>query len=155
MKSFRNKHNLFVVFSFCILLLTGCLKFGDEISTEALTPEQLKYCFSTLCLNEDIKVVPLGYKLNASGIDDAIWFKFKTNTSDYREIFKEELTDAISFKKDYKFSPQNAYETWWNPKDTAMIGGQIELPGLKYMEVGISESNTPGEYIIYIFWFEV
>ena len=150
------KNILLIIISISFTLFAGCLQFGEEVSTDNPTQEQVAFCKSTLFLNDDIELTPIGYKLNATGIDDALWFKFSTKTKDPKKIFKEELIDSISFSDDYKFPGAYAKESWWDIKGKKVYGGQVELPsGTNFMEVGIPESDTPGEYIIYIFWFEV
>jgi len=42
---------------------------------------------------------------------------------------------------------------WWDVKDKNLLGGKVELPKLRFMNVGIEKSNEG--YLVYIMWHEV
>jgi len=100
-----------------------------------------------------MKLEPLGYKLQGSGIDDNISFKFKTNVADISEIFDTEVVDVTKFEKNHKLPSGGADPTWWDTKGRDLLGNAISLPKVKYMDVGIEESEDHS-FTVYIHWFE-
>ncbi len=72
---------------FFAILQTGCIEFGDAIETTSPSKLQLESCRSVMFLNPEINITPLGFKLMTSGIDNAIWFKFKTHNISILNIF--------------------------------------------------------------------
>ncbi|HEX3046395.1 MAG TPA: hypothetical protein VHY08_16685, partial [Bacillota bacterium] len=61
------------------VLISGCLDFGKEEETTHPTSLQVLQCRKLMYLNPNLDIKPLGFKLLGSGIDDAIWLKFRTN----------------------------------------------------------------------------
>jgi len=59
------------------VLLSGCFEFGTYEETTTPTKAQIERCRSEMYLNPTAKIIPLGYKLEGSGIDDVIRFKFR------------------------------------------------------------------------------
>jgi hypothetical protein len=86
-----------------IFLFTGCLDFGEDEETTSPTKVQVSRCRSEMYLNLLMKITPLGFKLQGSGIDDAIWFKFKTEITDIHKIFINKVVDTSKFKKGFTF----------------------------------------------------
>ncbi len=42
---------------------------------------------------------------------------------------------------------------WWDVKGKKLLGGQVELPNTRFMNVGV-EKNDDG-YLVYIMWHEM
>lgn len=103
-------------------------------------------------LNPAMKITPVGFKLLGSGIDDAIWFKFKTDVTDVQNIFDGKVVDTAKFKDGFTFTGGMDGSEWWDVKGKELLGGRVKLPNVRYMNVGI-EKNDEG-YIIYIMWHE-
>jgi len=145
---------LSIIVSGLILLLSlnGCIDFGEDIETEKPNENQVNRCFAEMYLNPSMELKPLGFKLEGSGIDDAIWFKFKTNTTNLSQVFDTTVVDVTKFKENFTFLSQLTGLKWWDVKDKNLLGGQIALPNARYMNVGIEKINSG--YIIYIMWHE-
>ena len=88
-----------------------------------------------------------------SGIDDSIWFKFKTDTVDLREIFAGKVVDISEFKSDFTFGHGMTELKWWDVKGKSLLGGQVSLPNVRFMNVGIEKIHDG--YVVYIMWHEV
>ena len=134
------------------LVFTGCLDFGEDEQTTTPTKDQLSRCRVEMYLKPSMKITPLGYKLEGSGIDDAIWFKFKTDVSDLKEIFDSKVVDTSKLKDGFAFAHDMDGVKWWDTKGKDFLGGQVELPNARFMNVGI-EKNDDG-YLVYIMWHE-
>ena len=134
-------------------MFTGCLDFGKNEGTTSPTPDQVNRCRSEMYLNPLMRITLLGFKLEGSGIDDAIWFKFKSGISDVQKIFDVKVVDTSKFKTGFTFIHEMKELKWWDVKNKELLGGQIELPNVGFMNVGI-EKNDDG-YIAYIMWHEV
>ena len=136
-----------------ICCVSRCLRFGrDEVTTHP-TPQQIVKCKKLMYINPVIDIDPIGYKLLGSGIDDAIFFKFRTKAESIKEIFDSNYVDTSSFSKDFQFIYQDKGLKWWDVTGRKFTGGEISLPNVKYMNVGIQEEDN--EYVVYIFWHEV
>lgn len=135
------------------LFISGCLDFGNDEETTSPNKAQIERCRSEMYLNPSMQITPLGYKLEGSGIDDAIWFKFKTNISDVNNIFDSKVVDTATFKAGFIFVHEMKELKWWDVKNKNLLGGQVELPDVRFMNVGI-EKNDDG-YVVYIMWHEV
>ena len=133
-----------------VVLFFGCLGFGKDEETINPTLQQVSKCRELMHLNPSLDITPLGYKLLASGIDDAIWFKFRADTVSLNEIFNLS-TIAKEFSEGFVLIPEKGLN-WWDVVNKNFIGGQVSLPNSKFMNVGI-EKEMDG-LIIYIFWFE-
>jgi hypothetical protein len=131
--------------------LSGCLNFGKDEETTSPTPAQVSRCYSEMYLNPDLKIHPLGYKLEGSGIDDAIWFKFETDAA-VSEIFNSTVIDTTKFTQNYTLLYEIKGLKWWDIKGKSLLGGQIELPNVRYMNVGIEKKGDSN--LVYIMWHE-
>ena len=149
----RRAYLLIALLPIFSLMLTGCLNFGKDEETTSPTKDQVSRCRSEMYLNPSMKITPLGFKLGGSGIDDAIWFKFKTDISDLHEIFDGSVVDASRFKDGFTFTHEMDKLKWWDVKGKKLLGGQVELPNVRFMNVGV-EKNNEG-YVVYIMWHEV
>ncbi len=136
-----------------VFMLTGCLDFGNDEETTTPTEAQLSRCRAEMYLNPSMKITPLGYKLEGSGIDDVIWFKFKIDVLDLQEIFDGKVVDTSKFKEGFTLIHEMRELKWWDVQSKNLFGGQVELPNVKFMNVGI-EKNDEG-YVVYIMWHEV
>ena len=127
------------------LISTGCLAFGIDEETTTPTEAQLSRCRAEMYLNPSMKITPIGYKLEGSGIDDAIWFKFWTDVSGVQEIFDVKVVDTSKFKTGFTFSHEMKELKWWDVENKELLGGQVELPNVRFMNVGI-------EKIVKVMW---
>jgi hypothetical protein len=143
---------LFFALFFLFVFVSGCLKFGNDEETTNPNSTQLARCRSEMYLNPSMKITPLGYRLEGSGIDDAIWFKFKTNVESLSDIFDKTIVDTAKFIKDYKFLCHKNELQWWDADKKKLIGEQITLPKNRCLNVGIEK--TEDGYLVYIWWFE-
>ncbi len=147
------KNLCFVVMALLLLVsLNGCLDFGEDVETEKPNESQVNRCLSEMYLNPSIKMTPLGFKLEGSGIDDAIWFKFKTDETDLSQVFDPKAVDVTKFKENFTFLSQIKGLEWWDVKDKSLLGGQVSLPNARYMNIGIEKADDG--YMIYIMWHE-
>lgn len=146
------KRAWFLPIPLAILLVTGCLNFGKDEETTAPTKVQIDRCRLEMHISPSLKITPLGYKLEGLGIDDAIWFKFKTNEGNLGHIFNPMVVDASKFKKDFRLDEAPEIK-WWDVKGKKLLGGQVELPNVRFMNVGIEKSREG--CAIYIMWHEV
>ena len=135
------------------LFFSGCLEFGNDEETTSPTKEQVDRCRSEMYLNPSMQITPLGYKLEGSGIDDAIWFKFRTDVSEVKELFDIKVVDTSKFHTGFSFIHDMTKLKWWDVKNNELLGGQVELPNVRFMNVGI-EKNNEG-FVVYIMWHEV
>lgn len=135
-----------------VLTFTGCLDFGEDEETTTPTKDQVNRCRSEMYLKPSVKITSLGFKLRGSGIDDAIWFKFKTDSANLAEIFDVATVDISKFEDDFKFIYEMKELKWWDVESKKLHGGQVSLPNARYMDVG-AEKTEEG-YVIYIMWFE-
>ena len=136
-----------------ILSLAGCLDFGKDEETTSPTKAQVARCRSEMYLNPSMKITPLGFKLEGSGIDDAIWFKFKTNIVEVQEIFDDKVVDTSKFEDNFTFTHEMNELKWWDVKGKKLLGGQVELPNVRFMNVGVEKTNEG--FVVYIMWHEV
>ena len=98
------KSYLLIALAIFLSVLTGCLDFGEDEETISPTKDQVSRCRSEMYLNPSIKITPLGFKLEGSGIDDAIWFKFKIDIIDVQNIFDGKVVDTAKFKDGFTFA---------------------------------------------------
>ena len=134
-----------------MLLFSGCLGVKVEETTSP-TKEQVNRCRSEMYINPSIRIAPLGFK-HVRYRDDAIWFKFKTDVSDVQKIFNAKVVDTSKFQAGFTFIYEMKDLKWWDVKDKNLLGGKVELPKLRFMNVGIEKSNEG--YLVYIMWHEV
>jgi len=99
------KYNLFNTILLLMLsaVFTGCLDFGKDEETTSPTKSQVSRCHARMYLNPSIKITPVAFKFLGSGIDDAIWFKFKADVSDLHKIFDSKVVDTSRFKYGFSF----------------------------------------------------
>jgi hypothetical protein len=135
-----------------LTVCTSCLKFGDDEETTPPTSVQVDRCRSEMYLNPSVDIIPLGYKRIGSGIDDAIWFKFKTTATDLTEIFDSTVVDVTTFTSPFTFDFEMEGVRWWDVEGKTLLGGQVSLPNARYMNVGIY--RTEEGCVIYIMWHE-
>ena len=112
------------------LSCSGCLEFGNDEETTSPTKEQVDRCRSEMYLNPSMQITPLGYKLEGSGIDDAIWFKFSTDVSEVKELFDIKVVDTSKFQTGFSFIHDMTKLKWWDVKNNELLGGQVELPNV-------------------------
>ncbi len=129
--------------------LMGCLKFGEDEETTTPTTAQVSRCFSEMYLNPSLELRPLGYKLEGSGIDDGIWFKFETSV-DISQIFNSTIVNVSKFERGFTFLHEMKELKWWDVAGKSFLGGQVELPNARYMNVGIEKKGAG--YVVYIMW---
>lgn len=135
-----------------LISLSGCLEYGDDEETTTPNPEQVNRCIAKMRLNPSIKMTPLGFKFDQSFLDNGIWFKFKTDTTDLSQVFDTTKVDVTKFKKDFDLLYPMKGSKWWDIKNKSFLGGQIALPNGRFMNIGI-ETLDDG-YMIYIMWHE-
>ena len=139
--------------SLFLISLSGCLDFGEDEETTTPNETQISRCVAEMYLNPSNKITPLGYKLLGSGIDDSIWFKFKTDSTDLSKIFDTTVVDIGKFEDNFTFLSQPKNLDWWDVNGKILLGGQLELPNVRYMNVGTDK--TDDGYTIYIMWHEM
>jgi len=149
----RKSYLLIALLQLFSFMFMGCLDFGEDEETTSPDQTQVNRCRSEMYLNPSMKITPLGFKLEGSGIDDAIWFKFKTDVSDVQKIFDIKVVDTSKFKTGFTFIHEMKELKWWDVKNKELLGGQVELPNVRLMNVGI-EKNDEG-CLVYIMWHEV
>ncbi|MCP3925146.1 MAG: hypothetical protein GY714_21440 [Desulfobacterales bacterium] len=130
-------------------IFTGCLPFGEDIETEKPTEKQVKYCRAEMFLLDSLQIEPIGLKIRGSGIDKAIWFKFKTDRNDPNNFFTKQINTS-ELNSTFLLHKNNI--KWWSSVDRILTGGSVSLPHGKFMSVGIEKKN--GSNIVYIMWNE-
>lgn len=137
------------------ILLAGCLDFGEDALTTAPTQAQVDRCRAEMFLNPALKITPMGFKLLGTGMDDVIWFKFKTGpgTAGVQGLFDAKAVDTAKFMEGYAFSDATNAPKWWDVKGKTFLGGQVDLPRVKFMHVGIEKQDN--HLVVYIMWHEV
>jgi len=97
-----------------VLLITsiGCLSFGRVEERTAPTGSQVKRCRAEMYLNDSVEVKPLGFKLEDSGLDDAIWFK--TNVDDLSLVFDTTIVDTNKFNENITLMYDMKDLDWWD-----------------------------------------
>jgi hypothetical protein len=144
-----------VVTLIAILLVTtiGCLdfSFGNDEETATPTESQVNRCRAEMYLKDTANITALGYRLEGSGIDDVIWFKFQTDAKDLAEVFDTAVVDLTQFEENANIMALKDVE-WWNVEGKNLFGGQVALPNARFMTVGAEQ--VEGGYVIYIVWNE-
>jgi len=138
----------------CILPLlgAGCLNFGDDIETVDPTEEQIAFCRSAMHIAEGVVIEPLGLKIMGSGIDDAVWFKFRTGESDFSLIFDGSSVPSDSLAGTVSFYATDGLPEWWDTGSRTFTGGTVFLGGGVWMTAGFLR-EVDGT-VCYIFWHE-
>ncbi|MBN1499249.1 MAG: hypothetical protein JW982_03795 [Spirochaetes bacterium] len=145
------KKEFVLLFLVCFFSCTsGFLSFGSDEETISPTPEQVAICRNEMYLNQILPIEPLGYKLLGSGIDDAIWFKFKTEEKNISEYFSKNAVNTDNFKHDFQMFPEDI--SWWDVENKKFFGGNAELPNVKFMTIAIEEKTDYN--VVYIMWHE-
>ncbi|MBW8016942.1 MAG: hypothetical protein FVQ82_12220 [Planctomycetes bacterium] len=134
------------------VLVGGCLDFGDDEVTTSPTKAQVDRCRSAMYLKSSADIDPLGYMLFDSGIDGSIWFKFKSKSSDLTEIFDTKVVDVSKFQDGFTHYEKKELK-WWDVKGKKFYGGQVSLPNVRYMNVGVEKTDQG--YLVYIYWYEM
>jgi hypothetical protein len=132
-----------------LLAAAGCLSFGEDEETTAPTKSQVSRCRAEMYLKDTASITPLGFKLEGSGIDNAIWFKFETDADDLAQVFDTTIVDTSKFKENASLMPLDG-AAWWDIEGKNLWGGQVALPYARYMTIGAEK--VAGGYVIYIFW---
>jgi hypothetical protein len=133
----ETRMKIFLSMIAALALFSGCLDFGKDEETMNPTANQIDYCRKIMHIRSDLKIIPLGYKLIGSGIDTRIFDSACPFSAEHNGSFVMNKGDG----------PQ-----WWDVEGTNLTGGQIFLPGAKYMDVGIHKKKKG--CTVYIFWFE-
>lgn len=103
-------------------------------------------------INTSLNITPLGLYYVGSGIDDSMYFKFKTDTTDISQIFDSSVVDVTKFNKWVMLGDLNCPK-WWDVRNKQLVGEKISLPNAKYMAIG-TEKTQEG-YTVYIEWHEM
>lgn len=133
------------------LLLSGCLSFGSDVETASPSPEQVARCVAEMYINPGVVIRPLGFKLLGSGIDDAIWFKFET-TANVQSLFNLKIVDTSGFSESSNQAQDGQGPSWWDLSGKKLLGGQVQLPNARFMNVHIEKKGDRN--IVYILWHE-
>lgn len=137
---------------FFLLLVAGCLGFGENIETGQPTAEQLAFCQSAMYLNDQLHFEPIGLRIDATGIDAAAWFCFFTEEVAIEKIFDSEFVSPDSLSDPVSFYSNESMPAWWDADEKVLEGGTVSLDGGIYMTVGIFREEHGST--VYIFWFE-
>ena len=135
-----------------ILITAGCLDFGSNIVTEEPTEEQLAFCQSAMHLSDQLAYVPIGLRIDATGIDAVAWFCFYTEEVAIDKIFDSEFVSTDSLSGPVSFYSNESMPKWWDVDEKVFEGGSISLGGGRQMTVGIHREE--GINTVYIFWCE-
>ncbi|NOY83791.1 MAG: hypothetical protein GXO96_03010 [Nitrospirae bacterium] len=144
---------LFIILGVVVVMFYGLLSFvlfANDVQTTSPTPEQVQHSQDQMYINKNIIIDPLGFKLVGSGMDDAIWFKFRTE-SKLRDLFNPKVVDLELLSEEYAMISDTENE-WWNVAGKTLLGGQISLPDHKIMNIGIDRSQGEDISVVYIMW---
>ena len=133
--------------------LSGCLEYGTDEETASPTQAQVDRCRAEMYLRADLEMTPLGFKLEGSGIDDAIWFKFETPCEDLQAIFDGAVVDTSGFKTGFTFDHAMKDLVWWDVQGRQLVGAQVQLPNARFMNVGVERLERG--HVVYIMWHEI
>ncbi|MCP4160801.1 MAG: hypothetical protein GY760_12075 [Deltaproteobacteria bacterium] len=147
-EKFVKKTKLYISLLTAFLLLIFSTTYGEEVVTETPTDEQVELCRSNLLIKDSLQIESLGFKSTESENEKALWFKFKTNTKNFTDIFKPEI-ETSGFKSGFSLTEVEGLE-WWKVKDKTFEGGKVTIPYDKSMNVGFEK--TGNSYIVYIKW---
>jgi len=70
-----------------------------------------------------------------------------------QNIFNDKVVDTSRFKKGFTFTHEMSELKWWDVQVKNLLGGQVELPNVRFSHIGI-EKNDEGD-VVYIMWHEV
>ena len=137
-----------------LLMLCGCLDFGEKEETTSPTTKQIDACRKMIYLQLLATIKPLGLKHDATGIDLRFWFKFETTETDLSKVFDVKVVDTSLFTSTSAFVNDSQDPVWWDTKGkTTFIGGHVDLPKAKFMDV--AAEKTASGYVVYISWWEL
>ncbi|MFT5524650.1 MAG: hypothetical protein ACI9HK_002612 [Pirellulaceae bacterium] len=134
-----------------LLLCAGCGKAGNDVTTTTPSQEYVARCRAEMYIRDDVDIHPKGFKL-ITGMDDAIWFKFVTKAENILDVFDDEKVDTSKFSSGFKID-NASMPTWWDVNGRKLLGGQIQLPQGRAMNVG-SLKNGDETLTVYVMWFE-
>lgn len=137
---------------FFLLLVAGCLDFGENIVTEQPTAEQLAFCQSAMYLNDQLDFEPVGLRIDATGIDAVVWFRFFTEEVTAGRIFDSEFVSPDSLRNTVSFYSYENMPKWWDADEKVLEGGTVHLNTGRHMTVGIHREERGST--VYIFWSE-
>jgi hypothetical protein len=132
------------------LILPGCGLFGPDVETNQPTPEQIARCRSEMYLVADLSLDAKGLKL-MEGPDTAMWFTFEVAKQPLDKIFQPAVVDVAKFAPGVRFT-ETTLPVWWDVQGKTFFGGNVALPNVRYMQVGIAEQAETLR--IYIMWHE-
>ena len=122
------------------------------IETTEPTKSQVEFCKENMCLEKDLVVNPIGYRLKRDSIDLTAWFKFKTPEKDPAKIFDTSFINIAHLKKE-SIDLLSEYESkWWHAKEDNLLQAKFDLPRQNFLYVGIQ--GTEEGSIVYLFWYE-
>ncbi|MBN1888771.1 MAG: hypothetical protein JW850_12320 [Thermoflexales bacterium] len=147
----KSPYTLAIMTTLLCVAAMGCLDFGQDEETTTPTESQVSRCRAEMYLNPTVNITPLGFKLEGSGIDDAIWFKFETDADDLAQVFDTSVVDLSKFKEGYSLSELKGV-AWWDVGGKNLWGGPVALPHVRYMSVGAEKIE--GGYVVYVMWNE-
>ena len=142
-----------VVLAAVLFTTIACLdfEFGNDEETTMPTESQVNRCRVEMYLKDTANITALGYKLEGSGIDDVIWFKFHADAKNLAQVFDTSIVDITQFEENSKVMGLKDVE-WWDVDGKNLFGGQVALPNARFMTVGAEK--VEGGYVIYVVWNE-
>jgi hypothetical protein len=149
--TFGHFNTMVTLFCLQAILLSGCLSFGSDEETTSPTKAQVTRCVREMYINPKIEIRPMGFKLEGSGIDDAIWFKFETD-AELANIFDSKMVDAGTFQQRSNSAAGVTGPKWWHLPQKVISSEAIALPNARYMSVYIEKHGK--RHIVSIFWHE-
>jgi hypothetical protein len=135
-----------------LVLFCGCISFGEDVNTTDPTPDHVERCRREMHILPGVEIEAEGFILLGSGIDDAIWFKF-TTPSAMAEIFDPDVVDPASLADVSDSFAEIEDAPWWDASGRELTGGSYELPGVRFMRVGMAE-NPEGGTTVFVMWNE-
>lgn len=148
----KRSYMLMIVTAASLVTTMGCLDFGKDEETLTPTQSQVQRCRAEMYVNDTVNITPLGFKLEGSGIDDAIWFKFKADANDLAQVFDTTVVDVDKFEESAHVMPVLKDVEWWDVEGKSLLGGRVALPHARFMNVGAEKVD--GGYVIYVMWHE-
>ena len=103
-------------------------------------------------IKEGLEYEPIAFKIIGSGIDDAVWFSFETDETDFSRIFDDSFVSPDSLSTGVSINIPEDMPSWWDAPESDLYGRSFSLAGAKHMTVGINRVQNGS--IVYIFWNE-
>ena len=147
----REHYAIVIIIAVLLTTTLACLDFGPEEETTAPTASQVSRCRAEMYVRDPVTITPLGFKLDGSGIDDIIWFKFETDSDDLAQVFDTTVVDVHTFEEGVSMMTLDNV-AWWDVEGKDLLGGQVALPNARFMTVGAEK--VEGGYVIYVVWNE-